>query len=191
MAHKKQYFRIRCPASFAIMMQGVTPTHIVPFGHFGFTAKYKCISYQNDTDNFFSRIPHDQIPWYLSLLVKHASVTRRTNHLFCISLWRLWWITPLAYLVTGAFRPIGCKHFARVAVLACTTLVGCIGIGPTQSTPVHQIPNGTLLALSLLHEREQQLARSPLGYGCIHIHIHPLAVAIKQERAFGVLLCLA
>lgn len=52
MAHKKQYFRFRCPASFAIMMQGVTPTHIVPFGHFGFTAKYKRTSYQNDTDNF-------------------------------------------------------------------------------------------------------------------------------------------
>ena len=61
MAHKKQYFRIRCLASFAIMKQGGTPTHIVPFGHFGFTAKYKCIPYQNDTDNFFSWIPHDQI----------------------------------------------------------------------------------------------------------------------------------
>ena len=52
MAHKKQYFRIRCLASFAIMKQGGTPTHIVPFGHFGFTAKYKRTPYQNDTDNF-------------------------------------------------------------------------------------------------------------------------------------------
>ena len=60
MAHKKQYFRIRCLASFAIMKQGGTPTHIVLFGHFGFTAKYKSTPYQNDTDNFFSWIPHDQ-----------------------------------------------------------------------------------------------------------------------------------
>ena len=34
------------------MQQGGTPTHIVPFGHFGFTAKYKRTPYQNDTDNF-------------------------------------------------------------------------------------------------------------------------------------------
>ena len=34
------------------MKQGGTPTHIVHFGHFGFTAKYKRTPYQNDTDNF-------------------------------------------------------------------------------------------------------------------------------------------
>lgn len=129
MAHKKQYFRFRCPASFAIMMQGVTPTHIVPFGHFGFTAKYKRTPYQNDTDNFFSWIPHDKIPWYLSLLVKHTSVTRRTNHLFCISLRRLWWITPLPILSYGAFRPDRLQAFR----LCYTARLQCHLVGMAES----------------------------------------------------------
>ena len=91
---------------------------------------------------FFSWIPHDQIPWYLSLLVKRASVTRRTNHLFYIPLRRLWWITPLAYLVTGAFRPIDCKPFACVTLHACSASVGCVGIGPTQAHQCTRIPYG-------------------------------------------------
>ena len=89
---------------------------------------------------FFSWIPHDQIPWYLSLLVKRASVTRRTNHLFSIPLWRLWWITPLVYLVTWAFRPIDCKPFACVAVLACTTFSRVCRNRTDTSTPVHPHP---------------------------------------------------
>ena len=97
---------------------------------------------------FFSWIPHDQIPWYLSLLVKRASVTRRTNHLFYIPLRRLWWITPLAYLVVRGISPDRLQAFRLryTARLQCL-LVGCVGIGPTQAHQCTRIPCRILLAL--------------------------------------------
>ena len=53
------------------------------------------------------------------------------------------------YLDTWAFRPIDCKHFAYVAVLACTTLVGRVGIGPTQAHQCTRIPYGITCHLHL------------------------------------------
>ena len=119
---------------------------------------------------FFSWIPHDQIPWYLSLLVKRASVTRRTNHLFYISLRRLWWITPLAYLVTWAFRPIGCKHFAYVILHACSTLVGRDGIEPPQARQCVRIPYGITCLLALGRERAIVCVESIWSRVCTHPH---------------------
>ena len=45
----------------------------------------------------------------------------------------------------GAFRPIGCKPFAYVAVLACTTFVGRDGIEPPQARQCVRIPYGYYL----------------------------------------------
>ena len=98
-------------------------------------------------------------------------------------------MTPLAYLVTGAFRPIGCKHFACVAMLACTTIL--LGMAESDRHKAHQCTQSltALLAFLLLQDGLQQLAGRPLHDGRIYVHIDPLAVTIKQEAAIGVLLC--
>ena len=139
MAHKKQYFRFRCHASFAIMMQGVTPTHIVPFGHFGFTAKYKRTSYQNDTDNF--SLGYLMTKSAVSVIACQTCLSYETDKPPFLYF-------PVASLVDNAsclschvgISPIGCKHFACVAMLACMTIVRYGGIGPPQSTPVYPHP---------------------------------------------------
>ena len=122
MAHKLQYFRIRCLASFAIIRQGVTPTHIVPFGHFGFTAKYKCISYQNDTDIFSLGYPMTKS--VVSVIACQTCLSYETDK-------PPFFYFPAASLVdnasclsclVGHFAQIGCKHFACVAMLACMTI---------------------------------------------------------------------
>ena len=147
MAHKKQYFRIRCLASFAIMKQGGTPTHIVPFGHFGFTAKYKCTPYQNDTDNFFSRIPHDQIRGICHCLSNVPQLRDGQTDILVLPCAPCRSVLCLSCHV--GISPIDCKHFACVAVLACTTLVGCVGIGPTQAHQCTRIPYGITYPLPL------------------------------------------
>lgn len=149
MAHKKQYFRIRCHASFAIMMQGVTPTHIVPFGHFGFTAKYKRTPYQNDTDNFSLGYPMTKS--VVSVIACQTCLSYETDK-------PPFFYFPAASLVdnasclschTGHFAQIGCKHFACVTLQACSAFGRYGGIGPPQSTPVYPIHYGITCLLSL------------------------------------------
>lgn len=102
---------------------------------------------------FLSDTPEPN-PWYLSLLVKRASVTRRTNHLFCISLWRPWWMTPLAYLVVWGISPDRLQAF-RLRCRArlhdhCRTRWN----RTTTSTPVHPRPlRGITCPLAPVSER--------------------------------------
>lgn len=176
MAHKKQYFRFRCPASFAIMMQGVTPTHIVPFGHFGFTAKYKRTSYQNDTDNFSLGYPMTKSG--VSVIACQTCLSYETDKppFLYFPAASLVDNASCLYCHVGHFAHIGCKHFACVILHACSTSVGRDGIEPPQAHQCVRIPYGILLAFLRLDEGEQEFAWSPLGHGCVHIHIHPFAV---------------
>ena len=142
MAHKKQYFRIRCLASFAIISQGVTPTHIVPFGHFGFTAKYKRTPYQNDTDNFSLGYPMTQS--VVSVIACQTCLSYETDKPPFL-------YSPAASLVDnasclschGGISPDRLQAFRLryTARLQCL-LVGCVGIGPTQAHQCTRIPYG-------------------------------------------------
>ena len=157
------------------MKQGVTPTHIVPFGHFGFTAKYKRTPYQNDTDNFSLGYPMTKS--VVSVIACQTCLSYETDKPpFLYSPAASLVDNASVYLVTGAFRPIDCKPFACVTVHACTASVGCVGIGPTQAHQCTRIPYGVLLSLLFLDDGEQQLTGSPLHDGCVHIHIDALSV---------------
>ena len=94
-------------------------------------------------------------------------------------------------LYDAHFARTNCKPFACVMLHACSTLVGRGGIEQPQVHQYVRIPYGILLALRLLNDGEQQFAGSPFGNGCIHVHIHTLAVTIKQETSVGVLLSLS
>ena len=130
------------------MKQGGTPTHIVLFGHFGFTEKYKRTPYQNDTDNFSLGYPMTKT--LVSVIACQTCLSYETDKPpFLYSPAASLVDNASVYLVTGAFRPIDCKPFACVAVLACTTLVGRVGIGPTQVRQYVRIPYGITLPLPL------------------------------------------
>ena len=108
----------------------------------------------------------------------------------CITLWLLW-VEPLPILSYGAFRPDRLQAFR----LRYTARLQChlVGMAESDRHKAHQCTQSltALLALLLLNDGEQQLARCPLGHRCVHIHIHSLAVTIKQETAVWVLLGLA
>ena len=168
MAHKKQYFRVRCHASFAIMRQGVTPTHIVPFGHFGFTAKYKRTPYQNDTDKFSLGYPMTKS--VVSVIACQTCLSYETDKpTYLYSLVALVGRASV-YLVTGAFRPIDCMHFACVTLHACSAFVGRDGIEPPQARQCVRIPYGITCLLALVSEIATTCEESTLSRVCTHPH---------------------
>ena len=116
------------------MKQGGTPTHIVPFGHFGFTAKYKRTPYQNDTDIFFSWIPHDQIRGICHCLSNVPQLRDGQTYILVLLCGSCRQSLCLSCR-SGHFAQIGCKPFACVTLHACSASVGRDGIEPPQ---VHQ-----------------------------------------------------
>lgn len=95
---------------------------------------------------------------------------------------------PVASLVDDAsahlvMRGISPRQAASISLaLYCTLAAPWSGVSESDRHKAHQctrIPYGILLAFMLLNQREQQLAGSPFGYGCVYVHIDALAVTIK------------
>ena len=101
-----------------------------------------------------------------------------------------WW-SVLCLSCHGGISPDRLHAFRLryTARLQCLSRV-CRNRTDTEHTSAPASLTG-LLAFLLLYQRYQQFAWSPFGHGSVHIHIHPLAVTIKQETAVWVLLCLA
>ena len=72
------------------------------------------------------------------------------------------------YCHTGHFAHIGCKHFACVAVLACTTLVGRDGIEPPQARQCVRIPYGITFPLAPESEIPTTCGESIWSRVCTH-----------------------
>ena len=127
---------------------------------------------------FFSWIPHDQIcgichclsnvpqlrDGQTYILVFPCGSCRQSLCLSCRS---------------GHFAQIDCKHFACVAVHACTTLVGCVGIGPTQAHQCTRIPYGITFPLAPESEIPTTCGESISRWVCTHPHTP--AFRLSQE----------
>ena len=157
------------------MIQGVTPTHIVPFGPFGFTAKYKRTPDQNDTDIFSLGYPMTKS--VVSVIACQTCLSYETDKPPFLYF-------PVASLVDnasclschGGISPDRLQAFR----LRYTARLQChlLGMAESDRHKAHQCTQSitALLSLCLLHEGEQKFAGSPLGHGGVHIHVHPFAV---------------